>query len=487
MKLHDASVRPLRQFVSHTGVSSSPLARWAACLTLALPLVASVAQAQAPARTIYFYLSGGGTGVNIGSWGNGAHSRARNVDYEGSDTLQVTTRNLNEGLRFDLNPPVEVGPYMANGYLRLRVRFGSGRRMQGGRGGWGGAPGGMDGAPGQFPGGPGGWGGNPEGFPGAPEGETQVDEFGNVIGGAGEGFEPGQMPVTNPFGISTPTNLRPTYQSSAQIGGPGGFQGGFPGGPGGFQGGPGGFPGGGMGGMMMRSRRQQTEISRIQVTMMLDRGVMSGGFDINLNRTRADDAGWRLFTLPIRDMRATQGAGGNIRRVILTTDKEETWYLAQAALVVETGEMTVSIRRPSDPAEAQISEITVKPGPISLVADVEAGAADPQVEWNFDADNVGNLPLANEGAPGMMGMPGMEGMPGMPGGQQFPGFPGAATEAVGPDGQPIPAGPRIDARGLVGKFDYPAEEQNYRVEVTVRDRSGKKQPVTSSILVKVRG
>jgi hypothetical protein len=51
----------------------------------------------------------------------------------------------------------------------------------------------------------------------------------------------------------------------------------------------------------------------------------------------------------------------------------------------------------------------------------------------------------------------------------------------------VPAGPRVDARGLIGKFEYPAEEQNYRVEVTVRDRSGKKQPVTASLLVKVRG
>jgi hypothetical protein len=48
-------------------------------------------------------------------------------------------------------------------------------------------------------------------------------------------------------------------------------------------------------------------------------------------------------------------------------------------------------------------------------------------------------------------------------------------------------GPRIDARGLVAKFTYPNEEQNYRVEVTVRDRSGKKEPVRSSVLVRVRG
>lgn len=48
-------------------------------------------------------------------------------------------------------------------------------------------------------------------------------------------------------------------------------------------------------------------------------------------------------------------------------------------------------------------------------------------------------------------------------------------------------GPRIDARGLTATFTYPNEEQNYRVEVKVTDKSGKKEPVTASILVKVRG
>jgi hypothetical protein len=53
-------------------------------------------------------------------------------------------------------------------------------------------------------------------------------------------------------------------------------------------------------------------------------------------------------------------------------------------------------------------------------------------------------------------------------------------------GMPAPAGPRIDARGLTAKIDYPNEEQNYRVEVTVRDRSGQKSPVKASLIVQVR-
>jgi hypothetical protein len=47
-------------------------------------------------------------------------------------------------------------------------------------------------------------------------------------------------------------------------------------------------------------------------------------------------------------------------------------------------------------------------------------------------------------------------------------------------------GPRIDARGLSARPDWPNEEQNYRVEITVRDRSGRKDEVKASLLVKVR-
>jgi hypothetical protein len=217
-----------------------------------------------------------------------------------------------------------------------------------------------------------------------------------------------------------------------------------------------------------------------------------------------------LLTLPLNNLISTPGASGPVTRVVLTSDKEDYFYLAQAALVIENGQMTVSIRRPSDQVGTQTAEVTVKPGPVTLIADVEAGASDPVVEWNFDADNVGNLPpgaLSNPmaamggmgegmGMPGMgMGGPGMDprtlqGPAGdprtlqgpamdprtMPGGPMMPGGAMGGTQV----------GPRLDARGLTATFDYPNEEQNYRVEVTVRDRSGKKEPVTASILVQVR-
>ena len=200
-----------------------------------------------------------------------------------------------------------------------------------------------------------------------------------------------------------------------------------------------------------------------------------------------EPSGWYLLSLPVREMRATANAGGLVRRVILTSDKEDTFYLAQMAVGNERERMTVSIRRPADPLGTPRTEITVKPGSLTLVADVEAGTANPIIEWNFDADNVGNLPPPTLGQPGMPpGDPNMMGGGGVvPGtGFVFPGAGGGMDPTMG--GMPAPAGPRIDARGLTAKIDYPNEEQNYRVEVTVRDRSGQKSPVKASLIVQVR-
>jgi hypothetical protein len=120
------------------------------------------------------------------------------------------------------------------------------------------------------------------------------------------------------------------------------------------------------------------------------------------------------------------------------------------------------------------------------VAEVEAGAADPVVEWNFDADNVGNLPPPNPDGAQPATQPGAQpGLPGLPG--ALTPQEGAIPVANAGEGEAAVVGPRIDARGLVARFEYPNEEQNYRVEVTVRDRSGKKEPTKASLLVKVRG
>ena len=90
----------------------------------------------APPRSVYLYGSGDEKSVKIGAWGNGVATKAQRVQYEGIETLSATTRNFNEGIRFDLNTPLPIAPYLNNGLFRMRVRFGSSRRS--GRGGYGG-------------------------------------------------------------------------------------------------------------------------------------------------------------------------------------------------------------------------------------------------------------------------------------------------------------------------------------------------------------
>jgi hypothetical protein len=228
---------------------------------------------------------------------------------------------------------------------------------------------------------------------------------------------------------------------------------------------PGGIPTlGGDGGVS----RQQTSITRLRIAFLHDQGATVGSTPVNIDTLKPDEGGWRVLFFPLRDMRSTPDVQGLVRRIVLSTDNDDTLWLAQFALVIETGRMRVTVRRSSDEPGAQIADITVKPGPIKLVADVESGIADPVIEWNFDADNIGNLPPAALSPP-----------------------PAINTPLDGMGGEDIVAAPvyinRIDARGLQATFDYPNEEQNYRVEVTVRDRTGKKTPVKASLLVRVRG
>ena len=385
---------------------------------LALPLSASShfslpAHAQT-VRTVYLYNAALGTAptnVNAaksGPWGNGEVRNARDMDYEGAPVLRLLTRNFQEGARFDLTAPVDFESYRENGFLRLRLRF----RDSGGAAG------------------------------GAGE---------NVAGGTPRGgFRNDQA---NPL-------LKPTWNGNAQFGGalpP------FGGGPIGGE-----NPEGGVAIPVVPA--QTTAIGAILVTLLRENGATAGTVAVNLETSTPDENGWRLFVLPIKEMTSTPGAAGPIQRVIITSDQEDAFYMAQAAIVIENGQMTASIRRPSDAPGAQIAEIEIKPGALTLLADVEAGAADPAIEWNFDADNIGNLPPSALSVPAAAGIDPIPLPPGVEGGV-------AAVQT----------GPRLDARGLTATFQYPNEEQNYRVEVTVRDRSGQKTPVTTSILVRVRG
>jgi hypothetical protein len=425
---------------------------WAAACSVVFGNAIMLSAAAAP-RSIYLWNSAVGSSglasnmnsARVGTWGNGQYQETRKMQYEGAPTLKITTRNLREGVRFDLKTPLDIEPYRDSGYLRLRLHFDDAAAAVpiAGSGTVPGAPGipGVPTVPGQ-PAVPGGFGG----YGAAPQMRAN--------------FQMGPLPSLGSMG-GLPDGL-------------GTGQGALPSGP----------------------PPQETKLTQLLCTLVLDQGVMESTLvipkqwdnqkQIDYDKLHPDANGWLMLVLPIKQMRATPDASGLVQRIILTGDQEDTFYLTQLALVVESGEMSVSIRRPSDAPGAQLGEITIKPGPLTLVAEVEAGAADLIVEWNFDADNVGNLPPPNPygdqptrpagGAPGLPTLPDAI----TPDGAVAP-VPGAN------EGNAVAIGPRIDARGLIAKFEYPNEEQNYRVEVTVRDRSGKKEPVKASLLVKIRG
>ena len=370
--------------------------------------------ADPPPPSIFFWNSGGGSEYvkAPAKWGNGDFSVTKRVRFDTLETLQVTTRNLREGVRFDLKQPLDITPYMDEGFLRLRVQFNSNRSFN--RGGMGGEdPGAMPDAT------PGGFGGRGRGG-----------------GGGGDGG----------FAPAAPL-MQPHTQTAAQVLPP-------------FGGAPGNIPGmEGFNPVPQGPPRETTEIDHLQLTLVLEKGVMSTvieipktrGSDTNVDtrRARADDNGWMLFLVPLKSLQTTPGASGDLQRVILTSDNEDTYYLSQLGIVVATDKMTVSIRRQGEPIGTQQGQITVKPGRLTL-------------------DNNTAPPPAAAGQ-----VPGMD--------------PGMAPDAM-PFGGPqqVPAGPPVDARGMVVTHNYPNQEQNYRVEVTVHDRTGKNPDVKASLLVRVR-
>lgn len=374
--------------------------------------------AQPAARTIYVYNAGAPPTAKLGAWGNGDAASSQEYTYNGDGVVKIRSRNFYEGARFDLTEPIDLEPYKRDGYLRLRLRFKPQARAK------------------------------TEGDK-ATTNQPLPPEFGGDAAPPGFGREQGRVDLPNlndlveadafaQFGqMPAPNAPRPGGAGMPPLGGnPRG--------------------GGGRGG-----GRQQTTITRLRLAFQHDQGVTVGSTPVSIDALSPDAGGWRILFFPLREMRSTADVQGLVRRVVLSTDNDDTIWLAQLALVIETGKMRVAVRRASDEIGAQIADVTAKPGPLALVADVESGIADPIIEWNFDADNVGNLPPAALSPPPL-------------------------ANAGGEEAAPVYVN-RIDARGLQATYDYPNEEQNYRVEVTVRDRTGKKTPVKASLLVRVRG
>jgi len=239
---------------------------------------------------------------------------------------------------------------------------------------------------------------------------------------------------------------------------------------------------------------QETPITQIRLAFIGDQGATVGLLPVDLSRVQADDEGWRTFALPISALRATPDARGPIKRIIVSGDMQDDFFMAQLALVSEVGKLNVVLRRETDAPGARLTELAMKPGVLNLIADVESGTADTIVEWDFDADNVRNLGQPKLGivtdevaAEPEAAVPAAGGAPAAaPAAAPVP----AAGAAAG--GAPVRGGGRrittrrVDARGVTARFAYPQEDQDYRIEVTVRDRAGKKAPVKTSIRVKVR-
>jgi hypothetical protein len=204
-------------------------------------------------------------------------------------------------------------------------------------------------------------------------------------------------------------------------------------------------------------------LTQLRLKVLLDNGAMSGAIPINSNR-RGNN--WQNLLLAVRNMTATSGASGLVRRIILTGDSTASFGIEQVALVSESTRITATVRRSIDAAGTDIKDITLKPGrSATLVADVDGGTSDLIVLWNFNADNSPAFPpavvagIATRGARN----PGVR-----------PGTTGATAR-------------RIDAIGTNVRPNWPNEEQDYRVEVTVADRAGRKPPVRKSFVVKIRG
>lgn len=402
----------------------------------------AIAQSAADLHTIYLWDSAGATDTNVSvsSWGNGKAVEKKGVDYASRSALIVTTHNFYEGARFNFAQPVDLAPYQAGGVLRLRLRSERQTSL---------ASVSLNGASSSS--------GGFSGAPGFPSSMPYTPQSGGGRQSPYSGGNPGATSsVYNPFPSTTPT---PTPDAGANV----------------------------------------PEISKIQVVMHLERGALFGQLDFGSTTeaaVRADQFGWQSFVLPLQSLRATVGAGGALRSVVLTGDTDHTFQLAQLALA-PVGNLSVSIRRADQAPGTQQTELTISTQtPLRLVADVESGNADPEIEWNFDADRTGSLPPSVIEQPLRLGFSGQGvSVPGsgMPGRDSDPSTmrPGGGgrrrDERFSPDGSAISLDlPRLDGRGLVAQFTYPNEEQDYRVEVTVRDRFTRIELGKASLLIHVR-
>lgn len=303
-----------------------------AVVACALMIGAAPTPASAPLRAGEIMLYNGGSPktpvkTKTGAWGGGEVSvDEKNLfDLDAKESLHVTTYDYFQGVRIDLDQPLDLTPYKERGYLVLRLRFANIAPVPTGGGGGG--------------------------------------SFGSgLLGGGGKNG------------------------SSGAGGASGGLGPGGPGGPG-FGGGPG-----------TGATPMSAGLSFLRVTFILERGALGvPNFEIPFDEQGrpydTDEQGWTAVRVPFSKMKAAAGASGKAKRVVISGNAEDEFYLGQVKLVRDTEEMTMNILVNGKTAAQKIAdnkrvyelEVTEEEE-FTLDADVNAGTADPDVYWKLDSE-----------------------------------------------------------------------------------------------------
>jgi hypothetical protein len=179
--------------------------------------------------------------------------------------------------------------------------------------------------------------------------------------------------------------MRVLFSESCRFGGGGGRGGGGIGRPGG--GGPG-MPGmpGGPGGTGTTQPREPKFFEHLRVVFYLERGA------IGIDRWRVDfedmllrdPQGWTIVDLPLGEFKGSPNAGGRVKRILISGDAPTTFSIGQMKLVIDRGPLNVSVLANGKPAQTTKVKLDED---IEFMADVDAGAAEVVVLWDFDEND----------------------------------------------------------------------------------------------------
>lgn len=253
-------------------------------------------------------------------WGSGEVKASTQMQYNGGKALEVASRNLYSGARFDFKNTVDLTPAMgnANTYLQIDICFTG--QSTGGTRGLGGMPGGMPAIPG--------------------------------MGGAGL---PGAMP--NARGAATRRNAT----------------GGMPGMPG--MPGMGGIPGiGGRPGIGGYSATQQVP-ERLRVALFFADG-QSAEAQINLLGLPMQSDGWMTVAVPFAAFKGKPNPNGyKLSRMVVGASGVDKFYIGDIVSSVDS--------TPLQPSAGEDREIA-RYDTVTFEATCDSGLTATDLSWDFD-------------------------------------------------------------------------------------------------------